>query len=96
AQPTPSPTHPSKDQFEPQPDPFLKPSSSNLIPDFIPEGSGRNHRGSNQAAKEEDPTCYQPSQSLDKKSFNEEKIGEEEKDGVYYMETEDAHDEGTV
>ncbi|GKA27973.1 hypothetical protein Tco_0714141 [Tanacetum coccineum] len=43
--PTPSPTHPSEDQSEPQPDPFLKPSSSNLIPDSIPEGSGGNHRG---------------------------------------------------
>ncbi|GJV36435.1 putative ribonuclease H-like domain-containing protein [Tanacetum coccineum] len=31
-QPTPSPTHPSEDQSEPQPDPFLRPSSSNPIP----------------------------------------------------------------
>ncbi|GKD07649.1 hypothetical protein Tco_1187334, partial [Tanacetum coccineum] len=42
-QPTPSPTHPSEDQSEPQPDPFLIPSSSNPIPDSIPEGSGGNH-----------------------------------------------------
>ncbi|GKF70903.1 hypothetical protein Tco_0203960, partial [Tanacetum coccineum] len=44
-QPTPSPTHPSEDQSEPQPDPFLRPSSSNLIPDSILEGSGGNHGG---------------------------------------------------
>ncbi|GKE38041.1 hypothetical protein Tco_1461446 [Tanacetum coccineum] len=44
-QPTPSPTHPSEDKSEPQPDPFLRPSSSNPIPDSIPEGSGRNHGG---------------------------------------------------
>ncbi|GJU11049.1 hypothetical protein Tco_1133445 [Tanacetum coccineum] len=44
-QPTPSPTHPSEDQCEPQPGPFLRPSSSNPIPDSIPEGFGRNHRG---------------------------------------------------
>ncbi|GJU62115.1 hypothetical protein Tco_1243950 [Tanacetum coccineum] len=42
-QPTPSPTHPSDDQSEPQPDPFLRPSSSNPIPNSIPEGSGGNH-----------------------------------------------------
>ncbi|GJV55950.1 hypothetical protein Tco_1456955 [Tanacetum coccineum] len=44
-QPTPSPTHPSEDQSEPQPDPFLRPSSSNPLPDSIPEGSGGNHGG---------------------------------------------------
>ncbi|GKE09120.1 hypothetical protein Tco_1412671, partial [Tanacetum coccineum] len=44
-QPTPSPSHPSEDQSEPQPDPFLRPSFSNPIPDSIPEGSGRNHGG---------------------------------------------------
>ncbi|GKF01301.1 hypothetical protein Tco_0028224 [Tanacetum coccineum] len=44
-QPTPSPTHPSEDQSELQPDPFLRPFSSNLIPDSIPEGSGGNHGG---------------------------------------------------
>ncbi|GJZ38209.1 hypothetical protein Tco_0584400 [Tanacetum coccineum] len=44
-QPTPSLTHPSEDQSEPQPDLFLRPSSSNPIPDSIPEGSGGNHRG---------------------------------------------------
>ncbi|GKE32864.1 hypothetical protein Tco_1452186, partial [Tanacetum coccineum] len=36
-QTTPSPTHPSEDQSEPQPDPFLRLSSSNPIPDSIPE-----------------------------------------------------------
>ncbi|GJR76728.1 hypothetical protein Tco_0089093, partial [Tanacetum coccineum] len=44
-QPTPSPTHTSEDQSEPQPDQFLRPSSSNPIPDSIPEGSGGNHEG---------------------------------------------------
>ncbi|GKD64299.1 hypothetical protein Tco_1306407, partial [Tanacetum coccineum] len=44
-QPTPSPTHPSEDQSEPQLDPFLRPSSSNPIPDSILEGSGGNHGG---------------------------------------------------
>ncbi|GKE00271.1 hypothetical protein Tco_1388254, partial [Tanacetum coccineum] len=44
-QPIPSPTHPSEDKSEPQPDPFLRPSSSNPIPDSIPEGSGGNHGG---------------------------------------------------
>ncbi|GJQ94221.1 hypothetical protein Tco_0005360 [Tanacetum coccineum] len=44
-QPTPSPTHPSEDQSEPQPDPFPRPSSSNPIPDSIPEGSSGNHGG---------------------------------------------------
>ncbi|GJY74376.1 hypothetical protein Tco_0478807 [Tanacetum coccineum] len=42
---TPSPTHPSEDQSKPQPDPFLRPSSFNPIPDSIPEGSSRNHGG---------------------------------------------------
>ncbi|GJS04269.1 hypothetical protein Tco_0320777 [Tanacetum coccineum] len=44
-QPKPSPTHPSEDRSEPQPDPFLRPSSSNPIHDSIPEGSGGNHGG---------------------------------------------------
>ncbi|GKA13669.1 hypothetical protein Tco_0693315 [Tanacetum coccineum] len=44
-QPTPSPPHPSEDQSEPQPNLFLRPSSSNPIPDSIPEGSGGNHGG---------------------------------------------------
>ncbi|GKE62959.1 hypothetical protein Tco_1513326, partial [Tanacetum coccineum] len=44
-QPTPSPTHPSEDQSEPQPDSFLRPSSSNPILDSIPEGSSGNHGG---------------------------------------------------
>ncbi|GJR50018.1 hypothetical protein Tco_1400539 [Tanacetum coccineum] len=42
-QPTPSLTYPSEDQSKPQPDPFLRPSSSNPIPDSILEGSGGNH-----------------------------------------------------
>ncbi|GKB36023.1 hypothetical protein Tco_0880965 [Tanacetum coccineum] len=44
-QPTPSSTQPSEDLIEPQPNPSLSPSSSNLIPNSIPEGSGGNHRG---------------------------------------------------
>ncbi|GJR02033.1 hypothetical protein Tco_0525017 [Tanacetum coccineum] len=42
-QATPSSSHPSEDLIEPHPDPSLRPSSSNLIPDSILEGSGRNH-----------------------------------------------------
>ncbi|GKB92467.1 hypothetical protein Tco_0964739 [Tanacetum coccineum] len=42
-QPTPSPPHPSTDQYETQPDPFLKPSPT--IPDSILDGSGGNHGG---------------------------------------------------
>ncbi|GJZ20908.1 hypothetical protein Tco_0557947 [Tanacetum coccineum] len=41
-QPTPSPPHPSTDQYETQPD--LSPRPSPTIPDFIPDGSGGNHR----------------------------------------------------
>ncbi|GKG45654.1 hypothetical protein Tco_0498100 [Tanacetum coccineum] len=44
-QPIPSPTHPSEDQSEPQSDPFLRPSSSNPLPDSILEGSCWNHGG---------------------------------------------------
>ncbi|GJR00268.1 hypothetical protein Tco_0523252 [Tanacetum coccineum] len=41
----PSPTYPSEDQHEPQPDPSLRPSTSTPIPDSNPEGSGGNHGG---------------------------------------------------
>ncbi|GKC67131.1 hypothetical protein Tco_1099729, partial [Tanacetum coccineum] len=34
-----------RNQSKPQPDPFLRPSSSNPLPDSIPEGSGGNHGG---------------------------------------------------
>ncbi|GJY77100.1 hypothetical protein Tco_0482216 [Tanacetum coccineum] len=44
-QPTPSPTHPSEDQSKLTLGPFLRPSSSNPIPDSIPKGSGGNHGG---------------------------------------------------
>ncbi|GJW20491.1 hypothetical protein Tco_0031113 [Tanacetum coccineum] len=44
-QPIPSSSYPSEDLIEPQPDPSLRPSSSNPIPDSIPEGSGGNHGG---------------------------------------------------
>ncbi|GJX23185.1 putative ribonuclease H-like domain-containing protein, partial [Tanacetum coccineum] len=43
SQPIPSPTHPSKDQPESQPDLYPRPSFSIPIPDFNPEGSGGNH-----------------------------------------------------
>ncbi|GJZ15552.1 hypothetical protein Tco_0551229 [Tanacetum coccineum] len=43
--PMPSPTHPSKDQHEPRPDPSLIPSTSTPILDSNPEGSGGNHEG---------------------------------------------------
>ncbi|GJW75021.1 putative ribonuclease H-like domain-containing protein [Tanacetum coccineum] len=45
SQPIPSPTHPSEDQLEPQPDLSPRPSYSILIPDFNPEGFGGNHGG---------------------------------------------------
>ncbi|GJS60010.1 hypothetical protein Tco_0654794 [Tanacetum coccineum] len=53
-QPIPSPTHPSEDKSEPQPDPFLRPSSSNPISDSIPEGSGGNHGGYNSSCTNKD------------------------------------------
>ncbi|GKG37208.1 hypothetical protein Tco_0447381, partial [Tanacetum coccineum] len=45
SQPIPSPPHPGIDQREPQPDPFLRPSTSTLIPKTNPEGSGGNLEG---------------------------------------------------
>ncbi|GKB21562.1 ribonuclease H-like domain-containing protein, partial [Tanacetum coccineum] len=44
-QPTPSPPHPSADQYETQPDPSPRPLPTIPILDFIPEGSSRNHGG---------------------------------------------------
>ncbi|GKD14619.1 hypothetical protein Tco_1199026 [Tanacetum coccineum] len=55
-QPTLSPTHPSEDQSDPQPDPFFRPFSSNLIPDSIPEGSGRNHGGQSSSDRSQSGT----------------------------------------
>ncbi|GKC21888.1 hypothetical protein Tco_1024038, partial [Tanacetum coccineum] len=43
SQPIPSPTHTSEDQFEPQSDQSLRPSSSIPISDSNPESSGGNH-----------------------------------------------------
>ncbi|GJS88692.1 hypothetical protein Tco_0771328 [Tanacetum coccineum] len=66
-QPTPSPTHPSEDQSKPQPDPFLRPSSSNPIPDSIPGKKGGEGFGGNswrtqiKQAYRRWPDCYQPS-----------------------------------
>ncbi|GKB35353.1 hypothetical protein Tco_0880295 [Tanacetum coccineum] len=45
SQPIPSPTHPSVDQPKSQPDPSLRHSSPNPIPDSNPEGFGGNHGG---------------------------------------------------
>ncbi|GKF73806.1 hypothetical protein Tco_0220138, partial [Tanacetum coccineum] len=45
SQPIPSPTHPSEDQLEPQPDLSPRPSSSIPIPDSSPEGYGGNYGG---------------------------------------------------
>ncbi|GJV09073.1 hypothetical protein Tco_1346729 [Tanacetum coccineum] len=45
SQPIPSPTHPSEDQPESQPNQSPRPSSSIPIPDSNPEGSGGNHGG---------------------------------------------------
>ncbi|GKF06771.1 hypothetical protein Tco_0037439, partial [Tanacetum coccineum] len=55
-QPTPSPTHPSEDQSESQPDLFLRPSSSNPILDSILEGSGGNHGGQSSSDRSQSGT----------------------------------------
>ncbi|GJU10633.1 hypothetical protein Tco_1133029 [Tanacetum coccineum] len=109
-QPTPSLTHPSKGQSEPQPDPFLRPSSSNPIPNSIPEGSGRNHGA--QAANIKDLKAQ--IKQLKKKArpiinhhkgrktfksvptVHKDPAFDDLDDAMDYMETEDAHDEGTV
>ncbi|GJW42835.1 hypothetical protein Tco_0071634 [Tanacetum coccineum] len=89
-QPTPSPTHPSEDHSEPQPDPFLRPSSSNPIPNSILECSGGNHG-----------ECFHE-ETIGKEEVFEDKVDAEGvsfddlDDAMDYMETEDAHDEGTV
>ncbi|GJT36546.1 hypothetical protein Tco_0926965 [Tanacetum coccineum] len=74
-QPTPSPTHPSEDQSEPQPDPFLRPSSSNPIPDSIPEGSSGNHGG--QSSSDRSLSGNEDGLTL-QKCLHKEKIGKEE------------------
>ncbi|GJT62957.1 putative ribonuclease H-like domain-containing protein [Tanacetum coccineum] len=64
-QPTPSPTHPSEDQSKPQPDPFLRPSSSNPIPDFHSREKGGGgvwwELMEIKQAYRRWPDCYQPS-----------------------------------
>ncbi|GJR94843.1 hypothetical protein Tco_0267017 [Tanacetum coccineum] len=131
-QPTPSPTHPSEDQSEPQPDPFLRPSSSNPIPDSILEGSGGNHGAANikdlkaqikQLKKKARPVinhhkAWIKSLSMKKRLARKKKMESVSKQGrktfksvptvhkdpafddlddaIDYMETEDAHDEGTM
>ncbi|GJU70761.1 hypothetical protein Tco_1262166 [Tanacetum coccineum] len=136
-QPTPSPTHPSEDQSKPQPDPFLRLSSSNLIPDSNSKGSGGNHGGQSssdrsQSGTEDDLTlqcvydlyvslCKQVTaqatnikdikaqiKQLKKKArpgrktfkfvptVHKDPAFDDLNDAMDYMETEDAHDEGTV
>ncbi|GJY76521.1 hypothetical protein Tco_0481637 [Tanacetum coccineum] len=143
-QPIPSPTHPSEDQSEPQPDLFLRPSSFNPILDFIPKGSGGNHGGQSSSDRSlsgnEDgltlqsvydlcvSLCKQVTtqaaqikdlkaqiKQLKKKVKPKEYVSRQGRkpakseptvhkdpafddldDAMDYMETEDAHDEGTV
>ncbi|GJS20004.1 hypothetical protein Tco_0448636 [Tanacetum coccineum] len=96
-QPTPSPTHPSEDQSEPQPDPFLRPSSSNPIPDSILEGSGRNHGGQPSSDRSlsgnENGLTLQSVYDL---YCHKDLAFDDLDDAMDYMETEDAHDEGIV
>ncbi|GKC91679.1 hypothetical protein Tco_1152328 [Tanacetum coccineum] len=112
-QPTPSPTHPSINQFEPQSDPSLRPSSSNLIPNSIPEGSSGNHGGQSSSDRsisgnEDDLTLqsvYDLCVSLCKQgrkpaksepTVHKDLAFDDFDDAIDYMETEDAHNEGTV
>ncbi|GKE59719.1 hypothetical protein Tco_1510086, partial [Tanacetum coccineum] len=94
--PIPSHPHPSEDQPQIQPDPSPRPSPTTHILDSIPEGSGGNHGGSCQEAKERSQTTYHTSQSLDEdkigmENFSEEKVDVE--DTLDYMETKDVQDE---
>ncbi|GKC17427.1 hypothetical protein Tco_1014209 [Tanacetum coccineum] len=105
-QPTPSPTHPSEDQSKLKLGPFLRPSSSNPIPDSIPKGSGGNHGVTTQAAQIKDLKAQ--IKQLKKKATPGRKPAKSEPtvhkdpafddldDAMDYMEPEDAHDEGTV
>ncbi|GKA30362.1 hypothetical protein Tco_0716667 [Tanacetum coccineum] len=81
SQPIPSPPHPSEDQPESQPGLSLRPSHSDPIPDSNPEGSGGNHG-----------ECFHEDK-IGRKEIYAEKVDAE---GVYYMETEDAHNEKGV
>ncbi|GJT64266.1 ribonuclease H-like domain-containing protein [Tanacetum coccineum] len=102
--PTPSPTHPSEDQSEPQSDLFLRPSSFNPIHDFNPEGSGRNHGA--QAANIKDLKARikqlkkkaRPGRKTFKSvpTVHKDLAFDDLDDAMDYMETKDAHDEGTV
>ncbi|GKE51276.1 hypothetical protein Tco_1486432, partial [Tanacetum coccineum] len=120
--PTPSLIHPSEDQSEPQPDPFLRPSSSNPILDSFPEGSGGNHGGQSSSDRSqsgtEDDLALQSVLSMKKRLARKIKMEFVSKQGrkpfksvptvhkdlafddlddaMDYMETKDAHDEGTV
>ncbi|GJS91005.1 hypothetical protein Tco_0773641 [Tanacetum coccineum] len=106
-QPTPSPTHPSEDQSEPQPDPFLRPSSSNPIPDSILEGSGRNHGGQpssdrslsgneNGLTLQSVYDLYGRKPAKSEPTVHKDLAFDDLDDAMDYMETEDAHDEGIV
>ncbi|GKD20424.1 hypothetical protein Tco_1222127 [Tanacetum coccineum] len=138
-QPTPSPTYPSEDQSEPQPNPFLRPSSSNPILNSILEGSGGNHGVAQikdlkaqikQRKKKAKHVILHHNawiksvsmkkrlarkKSLKTKLMQKESVSKQGRkptkskptvykdpgfddldDAMDYMETEDAHDEGTV
>ncbi|GKE83079.1 hypothetical protein Tco_1553079 [Tanacetum coccineum] len=102
--PTPSLTHPSEDQSEPQPNLFLRPSSSNPIPDSFSEGSGGNH--GDQAANIKDLKAQikqlkkkaRPGRKTFKSvpTVHKDLAFDYLDDAMDYMETKDAHDEGTV
>ncbi|GKC15774.1 hypothetical protein Tco_1012556 [Tanacetum coccineum] len=121
-QPTPSITYPSEDQSEPQPDPFLRPFSSNPIPDSILEGLVGIIE-IKQLKKKARPVinhhkAWIKSLSMRKRLARKKKMESISKQGrktfksvptvhkdpsfddlddaMDYMETEDAHDEGTV
>ncbi|GJS63405.1 hypothetical protein Tco_0677969 [Tanacetum coccineum] len=94
-QPIPSPPHLSEDQPESQPDPSLRPSPSIPFLDSNPEGSGGNHGGqssSDISLSGNEDECFHEDK-ISRKEIYAEKLDAE---GVYYMETEDAHNEKGV
>ncbi|GJY89180.1 copia protein [Tanacetum coccineum] len=100
----PSPTHPwvqGEDQSKPQPDPFLRPSSSNLIPDSILEGSGGNHGGQSSSDRslsgnEDGLTLKRRKPAKSEPIVHKDLAFDDLDDAMDYMEPEDAHNEGTV
>ncbi|GJR44124.1 hypothetical protein Tco_1312227 [Tanacetum coccineum] len=126
--------YPSEDQSEPQPNPFLRPSSSNPILNSILEGSGGNHGDLKAQIKQRKKKAKHVilhhnawiksvsmkkrlarKKSLKTKLMQKESVSKQGRkptkskptvykdpgfddldDAMDYMETEDAHDEGTV